>query len=78
MTVPIWMGGKINAANRAARINEKTAVAQGNQTRNALISELVERYFGLALATQVVPCVSRWWTACAGISKTPGRSNATA
>lgn len=52
--VPIWMGGKINAANRAARINEKTAVAQGNQTRNALISELVERYFGLALATQVV------------------------
>ena len=46
VTVPIW--------NRAARINEKTAVAQGNQTRNALISELVERYFGLALATQVV------------------------
>ena len=54
VTVPIWMGGKINAANRAARINEKTAVAQGNQTRNALISELVERYFGLALAMQVV------------------------
>ncbi len=54
VSVPIWMGGRINAANRAARINEKTAVAQGNQTRNALISELVERYFGLALATQVV------------------------
>lgn len=54
VTVPIWMGGKINAANRAARINERTAVEQGNQTRNALISELVERYFGLALATQVV------------------------
>ena len=54
VTVPLWMGGKINAANRAARINEKTAVAQGNQTRNALISELVERYFGLALAMQVV------------------------
>ena len=54
VTLPIWMGGKINAANRAARINEKTAVEQGNQTRNALISELVERYFGLALATQVV------------------------
>ena len=52
VTVPIWMGGKINAANRAARINEKTAVAQGNQTRNALISELVERYFGLALAVR--------------------------
>ena len=54
VTFPIWMGGKINAANRAAKINEKTAVEQGNQTRNALISELVERYFGLALARQVV------------------------
>ena len=54
VSVPIWLGGKINAANRAARINERTAEEQGNQTRNALISELVERYFGLALAMQVV------------------------
>ncbi len=54
VTMPIWLGGKINAANRAAKINEKSAVEQGNQTRNALISELVERYFGLSLATQVV------------------------
>lgn len=54
VSVPIWLGGKINAANRAAKINERTAAEQGNQTRNALISELVERYFGLALATQVV------------------------
>ena len=54
LKVPIWLGGKINAANRAARINERTAEEQGNQTRNALISELVERYFGLALAMQVV------------------------
>ena len=54
VTVPIWLGGKINAANRAARINERTAEEQGLQTRNALISELAERYFGLALATQVV------------------------
>ena len=54
VTVPLWMGGKINAANRAAKINERTAAEQGNQTRNALISELVERYFGLALAMQVV------------------------
>lgn len=52
--IPIWLGGKINAANRAAKINEQSAVQQGNQTRNALISELVERYFGLALALQVV------------------------
>lgn len=54
VTVPIWLGGKINAANRAAKINERTAVAQGDQTRNALVSELVERYFGLSLAMQVV------------------------
>ncbi len=48
------MGGKINAANRAARINERSAAEAGLQTRNALVSELVERYFGLALARQVV------------------------
>lgn len=54
VTMPIWLGGKINAANRAAKINERTAEAQGDQTRNALVSELVERYFGLSLAMQVV------------------------
>lgn len=54
VTMPIWLGGKINAANRAARITERAAEQQGNQTRNALVSELVERYFGLALAIQVV------------------------
>ncbi|MEG1863784.1 MAG: TolC family protein [Alistipes sp.] len=54
VTMPIWLGGKINAANRAAKINEQTASEQGTQTRNALISELVERYFGLSLANQVV------------------------
>ena len=54
VTLPIWMGGKINAANRAARINEQTARSQGIQQRNALVSELVERYYGLALARQVV------------------------
>ena len=54
VTMPIWLGGKINAANRAARIRQQSAVEQGNQTRYGLISELVERYFGLALAMQVV------------------------
>ena len=54
VTVPLWMGGTINAANRAARINEQTARSQGIQQRNALVSELVERYYGLALARQVV------------------------
>lgn len=54
VTLPIWMGGKINAANRAAKLQESKALEQGTQTRHALISELVERYFGLALALQVV------------------------
>jgi len=54
VTLPVYMGGKINAANRAARINVGTATAEGVQQRNALVSELVERYFGLALARQVV------------------------
>ncbi|MEG2612223.1 MAG: TolC family protein, partial [Alistipes sp.] len=54
VTMPIFLGGKINAANRAARINEQSASAAGDQTRNALVSELVERYYGLALASQVV------------------------
>lgn len=54
VTVPLWLGGKINAANRAARINEQTARSQWAQQRNSLLSELVERYYGLALARQVV------------------------
>ncbi|MDE7069012.1 MAG: TolC family protein [Alistipes sp.] len=54
VTLPIWLGGKINAANRAAKINEAAAAAGGEQSRNALVSELVERYYGLALARQVV------------------------
>lgn len=54
VVLPIYMGGKINAASRAARIQEQTTSAQGNSTRNALVSELVTRYYGLALALQVV------------------------
>lgn len=54
VSLPIYLGGKINAANRAARIDESTVLEQGNQTRNALVSELVERYYGLALARLAV------------------------
>lgn len=54
LTLPVYAGGRINAANRAARINEQSAEKQGDQNRNALVSELVERYYGLALAMQVV------------------------
>ena len=54
VSMPIFMGGKINIANRAAKINELSVREQSAQTRNALMSELVERYFGYALALQVV------------------------
>ncbi len=54
VTVPVYMGGKINVANNAAKINEKTVQQKSAQSRNALVSELVERYYGLALAREVV------------------------
>lgn len=52
--LPIWMGGRINAANRAARLSEQTVHSEGDGTRNGLITETVKRYFGLALALQAV------------------------
>lgn len=52
--MPIFMGGKIIAANKAAKLNEKSVQAQGEQQRNALMSEIVERYFGYALALNAV------------------------
>ena len=54
VTMPVFMGGKIVAASRAARINEQLVHEQTAQTRNALVSELVERYFGYVFALQVV------------------------
>ncbi|MCC8019425.1 MAG: TolC family protein [Rikenellaceae bacterium] len=53
-TLPIFTGGKINAANRAARLNEQTAGEKERQVEGALMSELVERYYGLLLANQAV------------------------
>lgn len=51
-TLPIYMGGKVNVANEAAKINEKSIAVQGEVAHNELISELVERYYGLSLAYQ--------------------------
>lgn len=53
VTMPVFMGGKISAARRAAELNEQLVHEQTAQTRNALVSELVERYFGYVLALQV-------------------------
>lgn len=52
--MPIYTGGKINAANRAAKINEKNAGYKGDQAKAMLVSELVERYYGLLLAYNAI------------------------
>ena len=54
VTMPIFMGGKIITANKAAKLNESAVKEQGSQVRNALMSEVVERYFGYALALNAV------------------------
>ncbi len=54
MIMPIYMGGKINAANRAAKIRIEQGENKYNQELGALCSELSERYFGLSLAQQVL------------------------
>ena len=50
---PLFTGGKINAANRAARLRVDESSLKERQKRGALYSELTQRYFGLALAYQV-------------------------
>lgn len=53
VTMPIYSGGKINAANNAAKIKSEQAKVEGTKNRNTIISELTERYYGLVLALQV-------------------------
>lgn len=54
ITLPIFAGGKIWTANRAAKINEERTQLQSRQMRSALIVEMVERYFGVELARRAV------------------------
>ncbi|MCX6304249.1 MAG: TolC family protein [Bacteroidetes bacterium] len=51
---PVYVGGKIRAANKAASINQKEVLEISRQKQGELMSELVERYYGLCLARQVV------------------------
>ncbi len=50
--MPVYTGGKINAANRAARIRLEESEVESVQKSYELSCELVERYFGLMLAKQ--------------------------
>ena len=54
VVVPIFAGGKIWTANKAAKINEERTVEQSRQVRGALLVEIVERYFGVELARRGV------------------------
>ena len=54
MQWPVYAGGKIRAANKAASINQLDVREISRQKQGELMSELVERYYGLCLARQVV------------------------
>ena len=54
ITIPLFTGGKIIAANRAAEAEERGVVAESVACRNSLFSQLVERYFAVTLASNVV------------------------
>lgn len=50
VTQPIYSGGRIRAANRAASAGTAEALAQKMVAENQLITELAQRYYGLCLA----------------------------
>ncbi len=52
--IPIYTGGKINAANKAAKIKFEASELETIQKSYELSCELVERYFGLIMANQAV------------------------
>lgn len=54
VTMPIFMGGKINAANRASQKELDIAREEGEQNKAALRNELIERYYGVSLAMQAL------------------------
>jgi len=54
MIWPIFTGGKINAANRAAKIRYEAVGLENIQKSFELTNELVERYFGMVLASQAI------------------------
>lgn len=54
VSIPIFLGGKINAATRAASIKENIAIQQSEAVKNSLISELATYYYGVIIAERVV------------------------
>lgn len=54
VTMPIYMGGRINIANRVAKLNIEGANNALEGVENSLITELIKRYYGVVLADEVV------------------------
>lgn len=54
ITIPLFTGGKIIAANRAAEASERATIAEKTGCESRIFSELVERYFGVVLASNAV------------------------
>ena len=54
VAVPLYMGGRINAAVNAAKINIEKSSQEALQAQTDLFAEVVERYYGLALARHVL------------------------
>ena len=54
VVLPIFTGGRILTANKAAKINEERVQEQGRGVRGRLVVEVVERYFGVELARRAV------------------------
>jgi len=52
--MPIYTGGKINAANKAARIEKDEAQLQMELKHDELFCELTERYYGLVLSQRAL------------------------
>lgn len=54
VTMPIYLGGRINIANRVAKLDIESAEIGLNGITATLITELVERYYGVILAREVM------------------------
>lgn len=52
-TMPIYLGGRISVANRVAKLKIDGAQIALNEVESALMTELVERYYGVILAREV-------------------------
>ena len=72
VTVPLWMGGKINAVRRGStnrRPDRRESSSATRWYRNSSNATTGWRSHGRSSLYG-----SRWWTACASTSKTPRRS----